>query len=251
MNALDYHERTKHGFNRFARSAGVLDWATQPDPFRRFTGAPLVVLPREPVAVDVPYSALFDGSAPTWPITLHTVSEFLRCAMGLSAWKRYEKTRWPLRVNPSSGNLHPTETYVVWGGRVSHYAVREHALEERCVLGAATAAPIAALLPPGQGDQFLVGLTSIHWREAWKYGERAFRYCQHDIGHAIAALRLSAARLGWQLQVLTGYPDQGIASVLGLDRDQDFAGAERESPECLALVRPQCGARTGDPLITA
>jgi len=33
----------------------------------------------------------------------------------------------------------------------------------------------------------LLGLSSIHWREAWKYGERAFRYCQHDIGHAIAS----------------------------------------------------------------
>jgi len=22
------------------------------------------------------------------------------------------------------------------------------------------------------------GLSSIHWREAWKYGERAYRYCR-------------------------------------------------------------------------
>ena len=33
--------------------------------------------------------------------------------------------------------------------------------------------------------EFHVGLTSITWREAWKYGERAFRYCQHDVGHAL------------------------------------------------------------------
>ena len=38
------------------------------------------------------------------------------------------------------------------------------------------------------GRSLLVVLTSIHWREAWKYGERAFRYCQHDLGHAIAAV---------------------------------------------------------------
>ena len=38
-------------------------------------------------------------------------------------------------------------------------------------------------LPQGS---FHVRLSSIHWREAWKYGERAFRYCQHDIGHAWA-----------------------------------------------------------------
>ncbi|MEJ2229628.1 MAG: hypothetical protein P8X46_00400 [Nitrospirales bacterium] len=40
-----YHEQTKHEFNRFARSLGYLDWANQPNPFRRFNGAPLTPLP--------------------------------------------------------------------------------------------------------------------------------------------------------------------------------------------------------------
>ena len=44
-------------------------------------------------------------------------------------------------------------------------------------------------------------LTSIHWREAWKYGERAFRYCQHDLGHAIATISLAASMLGWRTEL--------------------------------------------------
>src|SRR5262249_49174860 len=40
-----YHERTKHHFHRFAASVGYMDWATQPDPFRRYDGASLVRLP--------------------------------------------------------------------------------------------------------------------------------------------------------------------------------------------------------------
>ena len=90
--------------------------------------------------------------------------------MGLSAWKAYRETRWALRVNPSSGNLHPTEAYIVHDGRIFHYAPREHAVEERAVM------PFdrwQAFL--GGQEGFLVALTSIHWREAWKYGERAFR----------------------------------------------------------------------------
>ena len=39
-------------------------------------------------------------------------------------------------------------------------------------------------------------LTSIVWREAWKYDERAYRYCLHDIGHAWQALALSARAIG-------------------------------------------------------
>ena len=40
-----YHEQTKHDFNRYARALGYMDWANQPDPFRRYEGAPLYELP--------------------------------------------------------------------------------------------------------------------------------------------------------------------------------------------------------------
>jgi nitroreductase len=85
---------------------------------------------------------------------------------------------------------------------------------------------------------FLVGLSSIHWREAWKYGERAFRYCQHDIGHALASLRIAAAALGWKLVLLDSVSDSTLSSLLGLDRDEDFSAAEREESDLLVLISP-------------
>jgi len=231
---LHYHDQTKHHFRRFARSVGYLDWATQPDPFRRYDGAPVAELPRARVADAVPYAALFDGTAPAAPFTRPSIAEFLRCSMGLSAWKQYGASRWALRVNPSSGNLHPTEAYLLAEGRLWHYAPREHALEERGRLD--EAAWTGWFRSPSGAEGFLVALTSIHWREAWKYGERAFRYCQHDAGHAIGALRLAAALLGWQLALLPRWSDAQLATLLGLDRDADFPDAEREEPECLAVV---------------
>lgn len=236
MIAARYHEATKHHFNRFARSLGYLDWATQPDPFRRYEGAPVRLLPRSfesaALAADVPYSSLYELNAASHPIDERSLGEFLRCSMGLSAWKQYGQSRWALRVNPSSGNLHPTEAWIVHAGRVCHYAPREHALEERCVLDSRQEQRGRF----GSVDHFVVALTSIIWREAWKYGERAFRYCQHDVGHAIGALRFAAALLGWRLQLLPHWSDAQIAGLLGLDRDQDYADAEREDPECIALV---------------
>ncbi len=214
---LRYHEATKHHFGRFARSPGSLDWATQPDPFRRYAGVRLSHLPHG--------SGIAPPGRPV-PFDDRSLGEFLRCSMGLSAWKQFGRSRWALRVNPSSGNLHPTETYVIWRGRVCHYAPREHALEERCTLPAADIPDSA----------FFVGLSSIHWRESWKYGERAFRYCQHDVGHAIGALRVAADLLGWRLALLPRWSDADVATMLGLDREADFAGAEREEPDCLAVV---------------
>ena len=242
MIAVRYHDSTKHHFNRFAPSLGYLDWATQPNPFRRYDGAPLRELSHVPLATDIPYAALFTNEVPPQPITEHSIGEFLRCSMGLSAWKQYGQSRWALRVNPSSGNLHPTEAWIVHDGRVCHYAPREHALEDRCVFDSRTQ-PVRAAGDKSH-DHFLVALTSIVWREAWKYGERAFRYCQHDAGHAIAALRFAAAMLGWQMQLLPEWAESQLAALLGLDRDADFANAEREEPECIALVsRPRFGIR--------
>jgi nitroreductase len=87
-------------------------------------------------------------------------------------------------------------------------------------------------------NTLLVGLSSVYWREAWKYGERAFRYCQHDAGHAIGALRIAAAALGWSARVLDEVADETLEALLGLDRTGDFDGAERESAELLMVVGP-------------
>jgi len=142
---------------------------------------------------------------------------------------------WYLRMNPSSGNLHPTEAYAVlaaleWlpgGAGVYHYAPMDHALEQRARRSQGTK-------PDEIG--FCVGLTSITWREAWKYGERAFRYCQHDVGHAFAALRYAAAALGWRMELLREWDDAQLARLLGLDRPEDFINAEPETPELLVRV---------------
>ena len=188
------------------------------------------------MALDRPltYPGLYEAPRAPAPVSAASVGELLRCSLGLSAWKSMGGSRWALRVNPSSGNLHPTEGYVVWDAGVWHYAPEVHGLEHR-----------GGLERQGwddwAGGAILVGLTSIYWREAWKYGERAYRYCQHDLGHAIGALRLAASLLGWQMALLPRWSDAQVATLLGLDRDHDFAGAEREAPGCLAVLTP------GDP----
>ena len=83
---------------------------------------------------------------------------------------------------------------------------------------------------------FLLGFTSVNWRETWKYGERAFRYCQHDVGHALGSARIAAQMLGWRMLLLDGASDRTVASLLGVDRRGDYEGAEREHPDCLAVL---------------
>jgi SagB-type dehydrogenase family enzyme len=246
-----YHDGTKHHFRQFARSLGYLDWASQPHPFRSFAGAPTFPLFPSPQAAPAEYRprsadyfSLFESvdSGESPPISAAALGDLLRHALGLSAWKRYGQSAWSLRVNPSSGNLHPTEAYVVCGAvpefgssaGVFHYAPDRHLLERRCAFDAQAWQDCAG---PGQGaSAILVALTSIHWREAWKYGERAFRYCQHDLGHAIAALTISAAAIGWQVRMLPAWSQRTIAALTGIDRDADYIDAEREEPGCVLAI---------------
>ena len=92
-SVLDYHQNSKHSFHRFARSLGYLDWAAQPDPFRSYHGAPRIELPRSALQPALPYPRLYDGTAPVQPITEASLGEFMRCSMGLSAWKQYQRSR--------------------------------------------------------------------------------------------------------------------------------------------------------------
>jgi SagB-type dehydrogenase family enzyme len=244
---IRYHEQTKHHFFRYARALGYLDWANQPDPFRRYAGAPLIPLPiltAEEFPQSPPYRDLYQvGRVPSVTVSLKSVSRFLEYALSLTAWKEAGGTRWALRSNPSSGNLHPTEGYVLLDRlpglsphpALYHYASKEHALELRAQLDPGHYQQLVTGFPT---QAFFIGFSSIHWREAWKYGERAFRYCQHDLGHAIGAARLAAAALGWRMVLLDGTADSTVAHLLGLDRLDDYADAEREQPACLAVVWP-------------
>ena len=244
---IRYHVQTKHHFNRYARALGYLDWANQPDPFRRFEGAPLISLPlmrpdEEPVspAYDSVYQpGMVDGHS----VTIRSLSRFFEFALALSAWKKAGESEWALRSNPSSGNLHPTEGYLVvpqvegldLDPGLYHYAPKEHGLELRAEF---PLEQVARLLSPFPPSAFLFGLTSVHWREAWKYGERAFRYCNHDVGHAIGSARIAAATLGWNMALLDGLSQDTTAMVLGTDRTEDFQGVELEHPDCLAVIWP-------------
>jgi SagB-type dehydrogenase family enzyme len=284
QKVIAYHEATKHHFHAYAPGPGMLDWATQPDPFRRYAGCEVLPLYRFSDADGPGYEqSLMEGANATSvsrapadvqdarmlrrprmaessldpiganrvaPAALgrESVSRLLYDSLALSAWKQAGHSCWALRVNPSSGNLHPTEGYLITGPvpglldtpAVCHYAPKIHALEVRTGFSLDAWRDLAADLPP---QTLIMGLSSIYWREAWKYGSRAFRYCQHDTGHAIATVSFAAAALGWKASLLDDLGDEAIADLLGL---AEAHGPEAERPECLLAVYPQtqsCNAR--------
>lgn len=254
---MAYHEQTKHHFHKYADTPHGLQWASQPDSFRRYHGASLIALRHLPpiygAATDQQYSRIFSEFVNPSILTKAAVSQLLYDSLSLSAWKKAGPVSWSLRVNPSSGNLHPTEAYIVAGPMagvsdnpfIAHYAPKEHALELRAEISFDLWRDLTSGFPPGT---VFVGLTSVYWRELWKYGERGFRYCHQDIGHALGAIAMAGAAQGWDAVLLDGWGNEDIAHLLGVAKRNEMpAGApktgkypqlEKEHAHCLVAFFP-------------
>ena len=59
--------------------------------------------------------------------------------------------------------------------------------------------------------------TSTWWRNAWKYRERTYRHAFWDGGTILANLLAAAHGLDLRAQVVAGFVDDSVASVLGVD----------------------------------
>jgi SagB-type dehydrogenase family enzyme len=179
-----------------------------PDPFRHYEGVPLIDLPADPPPPNISTLAVLAGhngcdESADW---IAFFSRLLFYSASISAAKQAPSgDRYALRVNPSSGNLHPTEFHFACPSGIYHYRVSSHMLEQRAT-----------------GDfgplEFL--LSTIVWREAWKYQSRAYRYCLHDAGHAWQALALAAAAIGCDARAVASFDDAAIAKRFELAKDE-------------------------------
>ncbi|WP_317933268.1 SagB/ThcOx family dehydrogenase [Halioxenophilus sp. WMMB6] len=235
-----YHQLTKHRFEAYARGPETLDWDNQPNPFREFTGSTAIPLSLETQLAAVDFSQLASLTASTitpQPINQATLSAFFRLSFGLAAWKQYGPDKWALRVNPSSGNLHPTEAYCLLDSESSedpnlvglqHYHAEQHELTRR-----------GGGHGQGQLNQgFLLLFSSVLWRESWKYGERAYRYCQLDVGHAMSCAAYAARSLGWSAYWLPRVDEPTMSRALGLANHeyQTIRPEEGEVAECCLYI---------------
>lgn len=230
MAFYKYHAFTKHTPAKLYSERWYLDWENQPNPFRHYLGAAVIPLP--PPQKPTPVEFFHPVPPAPQPWDLQQIAQLLYYSMAISAWKEVKShgARWSLRVNPSSGNLHPTETHLVTCGvngladGVYHFRVDTFALEQRAlgdVRGllkslhyhtSLSASPVTFLL------------SSIFWREAWKYRDRAFRYCHHDLGHAMAAVCEALAGLGHTPQYRHRFDDAAIAERFGLTDSDECPG---------------------------
>ncbi len=217
----DLHERTKDLSGRFVPSPD------RPDPFRAWEGTESIPLPLldDP---SLPCKYLFQPLPDPSPFTLESISKFLELSAGITGI--YGDVYRTVRANPSAGNLHPEETYLLLSdGSLHHYNVKDHALSLRGRLRS-----LESLLPDGG---FFVITTAIYWRTLWKYGVRGFRYALLDIGHLYGSFKAAGHLMGWRVMPLWNASPYTLERILGFDKVR-FPNGEGEYPQLVMAVVP-------------
>ena len=150
------------------------------------------------------------------PISLQDVGQLLWAAQGITHPGGY-------RTTPSAGALYPLELYLV-AGNVSglpagayHYRPKKHRLK-----------PVAdgdlrqAVAEAAYGQSWIedaaaiVVFAAVPERTARKYGKRAQRYVDIEVGHAAQNLFLQAGSLGLSSVVVGAMHDSQVAGLLAL-----------------------------------
>ena len=122
-----------------------------------------------------------------------------------------------MRAAPSAGGLYPLELYVVDGQGVWHYEPARNALG-RIATGDHRAELAQAALGQPQVGAAAANLvfTGVTARSRPRYGDRAERYVDIEVGHAAENALLQATALGLAAVPVAAFDDDAMRKVLGV-----------------------------------
>ena len=241
--ALDYHEATKHSEISLMTSRHYLDLEDRPLPFKTYTE-----LSSYPLPLDFPRPALnaissiskiypqssetVTADAITTVIDIKRVAELLFFSGGITREVRYPFSTFYMRAASATGALYPIELYIVCQdltdlkAGVYHFGPADFSLTQirkgdyRPELAAAAGDNLAIVTAP-----ITIILTSIAWRNAWKYQARSYRHWFWDSGVIAANLLATTVSMELPTRLITGFVDDNVSRLLRLEDQREAAVA--------------------------
>lgn len=155
-------------------------------------------------------------------LSLRDVSQMLWAAQGIT------KQPQGFRTAPSAGATYPLEIYLVAGevegleAGIYRYIPGRHSLV-RAAKGDARARLSAASLgqPWVREAPASLAIAAVYARTASRYGTRARRYIDIEVGHVGQNIYLEAESLGLGTVAVGAFDDSAVKKVLGLKRDEE------------------------------
>ncbi len=203
-----YHKQTKHSYRSVRSNPNQLSWENQPSTYKNYPEHYLK------------YKLDLEREA----------DNFLYHIAGLSAKKTYSEVEYSLRINPSAGALYPNELYFQARGvegvenGIYHYEVSSQSITLLQDINEHEGIePYLGYKVAMKGYLFLV--SAIYYRSAWKYKNRAFRYCLLDGGHLLGSIEASALLKPHALQVIYNLNREKLNRMFGFEEQEWFLSA--------------------------
>ncbi len=228
-SSLTYHEETKHSELTVRMSAHYLDWEDKPSAFKVYRNLHSIPLTRDFPSPREASLKVIKGVPPKTiakRIDLGILAEILFFSAGLTRKITMGTGPYYMRAAPATGALYPIELYVICGGipglnaGVYHFNPLDFALvrlregDYRPELGAAF--DEERLTSP-----VTLALTSLAWRNAWKYGARSYRHWFWDSGVIAANLLATSSSEGLATKLAIGFVDSEVDWLLGLEKSKE------------------------------
>lgn len=228
-----FHEATK----QTPAPGTTLSAAQKPSTFRTFTQCPRIPLPTR--LLDAPTATLkvlaqglaaLPQSIIDPPQDLKTLASWLHLAAGITGRVTEGEQTRHLRSYPSAGAAYPCEIYVLALGidgleaGFYHFSVKDFSLYR--LRGGYES---LALLKRGRPDLEMLKTTpavflvsTVFWRSAWHYGDRAYRYATLDAGHLIENLVQAGTGMGIQTIARLHLNERNTRELIGVSQEASF-----------------------------
>lgn len=213
------------------------DWSIEPRPFKSYTMAESLELPRE----FAPFTlSILDAIADPGPRASSATPDRDRLARicllsnGILKTGGHGTNRViEYRAAGGTGARYHLELYLVTGdlpeldAGVYHYDAKEHTFRvlrrgdyRAALVEASGNEPSVASAPA------VLAATSTYWRNAWRYKGRAYRHTYWDLGTTVANILAVAAASELSSTVVMGFVEDDVNGLLGID-------GQHESTVCL------------------
>ncbi|MGQ9552687.1 MAG: SagB/ThcOx family dehydrogenase [Anaerolineae bacterium] len=147
-------------------------------------------------------------------LSMQELSQLLWATQGITDWRGF-------RTAPSAGATYPLEVYLATGDGLFHYEPQGHQLRRLGQQDLRSALAGAALQQGWVREAPAVFIfTAVAERTSRRYGQRAERYINMEIGHAAQNLLLQAVALGLGGVPVGAFEDDKVAKVLALPKDE-------------------------------
>ncbi|HMH48674.1 MAG TPA: SagB/ThcOx family dehydrogenase [Candidatus Acidoferrum sp.] len=232
LSARGFHDETTHTPQSIRTGTHTLDWDNKPFPFKVYTELPALPLPREfdPLATDTLAALDPERAAPTRRLDLDGLAALLYFSAGVTKKKTfYGGGEMLFRAAASTGGLYQTEIYVAAGEvdglepGLYHFGPGDFALRRLRNVDVRAALAEAAADESLARRAAVIVLSAIYWRNTWKYQARGFRHLFWDSGTMLANLIATGNALGAAPRVITGFVDDAVNHLLGLDVEHESA----------------------------